>query len=73
MIKTSRLLRNSVKLFQNNLRFANVQESKSVVNTDADQTSVQQEETPVHLRPYDKNKYEVPSSKLKVAILPFVL
>ena len=27
------------------------------------------EETPVHLRPYDKNKFEVPSTKLKVFCL----
>jgi len=26
------------------------------------------QEVPVHLRPYDKHKYEVPSSKMKVSI-----
>lgn len=43
--------------------------SKFCVSTNDSLTSNQlkTQETPVHLRPYDKNKYEVPSSKLKVS------
>lgn len=70
MITTTRLLRNSLKLFQNRLRFADVQESRSVATQETTATT-SQEEIPIHLRPYDKNKYEVPSTKLKVIALKF--
>lgn len=66
MIRTSKLFRNSLKLFQNYLRAANIQEPKAVVTQQADESVGQHEEIPIHLRPYDKNKYEVPSAKLKV-------
>jgi len=67
MIKTSKLFRNSFQIYKNYLRFANVQESRSVTAQRTTETTTHQEEIPVHLRPYDKNKYEVPSSKLKYA------
>jgi len=66
MIKTSKLFRNSFQIFQNYLRFASGSESRSVTAQQTAQPTTQQEEIPVHLRPYDKNKYEIPSSKLKV-------
>lgn len=66
MIKTSKLFRNSFQIFQNYLRFASGSESRSVATQQTAQPTTQQDEIPVHLRPYDKNKYEVPSSKLKV-------
>ncbi len=65
MITTSRLFRNSLKLVQN-LRFNKIQESKSVVSQNEGTSTTHPEEIPVYLRPYDKNKYEVPSTKLKV-------
>lgn len=66
MIRTSKLFRNSLSLFQNYLRAANLQQPKAVVTQQSDESVSQQEEIPIHLRPYDKNKYEVPSDKLKV-------
>jgi len=66
MINTSKLLRNSLKLLQNNLRFNKVQEAQSVVPQGTEASVAHPEEIPVHLRPYDKNKYEVPSAKIKV-------
>lgn len=53
--------------------FAN-NETSQPLRTDAPKrtdTLVKEEETPVHLRPYNKEKYEVPSEKIKVHI--FVL
>lgn len=69
MIKTFKLFRNSVKLAQAHLRFANnIQEPKAVTTQGTEQPT-SAEEIPVHLRPYDKKKYEVPSSKIKVFLV----
>lgn len=37
-----------------------------VVKTEEVLSKKEKEEIPVHLRPYDKEKYEIPSTKLKV-------
>ena len=37
-----------------------------VVKTEGVLSKKEREEIPVHLRPYDQEKYEVPSTKLKV-------
>ncbi len=41
----------------------------STTTESLDSKELKTQETPVHLRPYDKNKFEVPSTKMKVFLL----
>ena len=73
MLKTLKLLKRSSQLvcsrFSTNLN-TNQTTSQETTPTSSNQESVkdikEKEEIPVHLRPYNKSKYEVPSSKIKV-------
>jgi len=71
MINTSKLFRTSLKFFKNPLRFNAGQEGKSVVSQTTGSSVAHTDEIPVHLRPYDKKKYEVPSAKIKVLELTY--
>lgn len=61
------LLRSTFNVIKTFYRFSTEASSTPVTQQTKEKTVAEtQEETPVHLRPYNKSKYEVPSTKLKV-------
>lgn len=59
MFRYPALLRPFLRTFKTTKFFSDVVKTEGAL-------SKKEEEIPVHLRPYDKEKYEIPSSKLKV-------
>ena len=74
MLKTLKLLKRSSQLlcsrFSTNVNVTqSTQESAPISsNQESNKDIKEKEEIPVYLRPYNKSKYEVPSSKIKVLI-----
>ena len=71
-MKSTSLLRNTFKIIQRFYRSAGEETVTPPVTQEKPKVVAEKEETPVYLRPYNKAKYEVPSTKLKV-IFEFVI
>jgi hypothetical protein len=71
-MKSTSLLRNTFKIIQRFYRSVGEETAAPPVTQEKPKVVSEKEETPLHLRPYNKAKYEVPSTKLKV-IFEFVI
>lgn len=68
-MQSKTLLRTSFNIVKSFVRFSTEASSTPAPQQTKEKTVTEtQEETPVHLRPYNKSKYEVPSTKLKVTL-----
>jgi len=67
MMKSTSLLRNTFKIIQRFYRSVGEETAAPPVTQEKPKVVSEKEETPLHLRPYNKAKYEVPSTKLKYA------
>jgi hypothetical protein len=63
-MKGLQVFRNTFKTIQTFYRFS--AEATAAPTTAKEKTVATKDETPVHLKPYNRSKYEVPSDKIKV-------